>query len=127
MIRKVICLLLVLSASPSMSVLASPDMLDGWQIVQISATDRLAVAKSPEGELRLVREGDRLGESIKVAGFDSERVILEQPGRWGRATLFVRVVDGRQQVERREVQPLRKRELTGKTVDIVAMPMSDVR
>lgn len=86
------------------------DDLDGWRIVQVSAEDRLAVAGSPEGVLRLVRGGDRLGEHITVTGFDNERVILERPGEWGRATLYVRVVNGRQQIERRERQPLRKGE-----------------
>ncbi|NJC86973.1 MAG: hypothetical protein FIB02_00330 [Desulfuromonas sp.] len=95
----------------SLPALASD--LDGWRIVRISAVDRLAVAKSPEGELRLVRAGDRLGEQFTVTGFDDERVILEQPGSWGRTTLFVRVVDGGQQVAWKERQPLRKSEVAG--------------
>lgn len=94
--------------------------LDGWRIVRIATTDRLAVAKSPDGELRLVREGDRLGEHTTVTGFDDERVILEQPGEWGRVTLFVQVVDGRQQVSRRERQPLRKSDVAGGRVEITS-------
>lgn len=111
--------LLVLSlVGLPMSAVAAADPLDGWRIVQVSATDRLAVAKSPDGVLRLMKEGDRLGENVAVIGFDSERVILERPGRWGRATLFVRVVDGRQQVERREVQPLRKSAVNGNQAEV---------
>lgn len=92
--------------------LAAAD-LAGWRIVQISAADRAAVAKSPDGELRVIREGDRLGDHVTVQGFDDERIILAAPGEWGRATLFVRVADGRQQIERRERQPLRKAEVAG--------------
>jgi len=109
-------LILLLTCLPLPSLAAD---LDGWRIVQVSAADRLAVAKAPDGELRLVRAGDRLGEHITVTGFDNERVILEQPGEWGRATLFVRVVDGRQQVERRERQPLRKSDVAGEQTAII--------
>jgi hypothetical protein len=98
--------------------------LDGWRIVQISTADRLAVAKSPEGALRLVRVGDRLGEHVTVTGFDGERIILEEPGKWGRVTLYVRVVYGRQRVERRERQPLRKSEVAGGPADIVVVPVA---
>lgn len=100
-----------------MPTLAAAD-LDGWRIVQISAADRVAVARSPDGELRLVREGDRLGEHTTVAGFDDAGVILEQPGAWGRATLFVRIDNGRQQVARRERQPLRKSDVAGERAAI---------
>ncbi|MCM2264959.1 MAG: hypothetical protein NDI73_07190 [Desulfuromonadales bacterium] len=110
-------LILLLALLPLPSLAAD---LDGWRIVRISAADRLAVAKAPDGELRLVREGDRLGGQTIVKGFDDERVILEQPGEWGRATLFVRVVDGRQQVEIRERQPLRKCDVAGEQSRIVA-------
>lgn len=96
--------------------------LDGWRIVQVSPADQLAVAKSPEGGLQLVREGDRLGAHLTVTGFDDERIILEGPGEWGPATLFVRVVEGRETVARRERQPLRKSDVAGAPATIVAHP-----
>lgn len=105
------CLPLLFLGVP-LSALAAAD-LDGWRIVQVAAADRMAVARAPDGELRLVRSGDRLGAHLAVEGFDDERIILAAPGEWGRATLFVRVVDGREQVERRERQPLRKAEVAG--------------
>jgi hypothetical protein len=97
------------------------ELPDGWRIVQISAPDRAAVARSPEGELRLVREGDRLGEQISVAGFDGDRLLLETPGEWGRARLLVSVVDGRQRISRLERQPLRKAEVAGASAQIVTV------
>ena len=103
-----------------MSESARADQLDGWRIMQISATDRIAVAKSPAGALRLVREGDRLGDYITVTGFEGGRMILDAPGYWGRMTLFVRVVDGLQQVDRREMRPMTRRSVTGEAAAIVA-------
>lgn len=100
--------------------LAAAD-LDGWRIVQVSTVDRLAVAKSPDGMLRLVRVGDRLGERIAVTGFDDGRVVLEAPGEWGRATLYVSVADGRQRIDRRERQPLRKAEVAGGKAEVTVL------
>ncbi|TLM69005.1 MAG: hypothetical protein FDZ69_02050 [Deltaproteobacteria bacterium] len=103
-----------------MPVVAVAEVLDGWRIMQISATDGIAVAKSPAGALRLVREGDRLGDYITVTGFEGGRMILDAPGYWGRMTLFVRVVDGLQQVDRREMRPMTRRSVTGEAAAIVA-------
>ena len=94
--------------------------LDGWRIVQMSVPDQLAVAKSPAGELRLVRPGDRLGARLGVAGFDGDRLVLEAPGEWGRVRLLVSVADGRQQVASLERQPLRKSEVAGEPAVIEA-------
>jgi hypothetical protein len=87
--------------------------LGGWQLVQLVAPEQLAVFRAPDGELRLAQVGDRLGEHLIVTGFDSERVILERPGEWGRVTLFVSLADGRQRIASRERQPLRKLEVSG--------------
>lgn len=95
------------------------DLLDGWQLLQLSSRDRLAVFKSPVGELRLVKAGDTLGERTTVTDFDDGRIVLEQPGAWGRTTLFVSVVDGRQKVEWMERQPLRKSDVSGDVAAIV--------
>lgn len=100
-----------------MPTLAAAD-LDGWRVVQVSAADRMAVLQGPDGALRLVRAGDRLGERIAVTGFDDGRLVLETPGEWGRATLYVSVADGRQRIDRRERQPLRKAEVAGGRAEV---------
>ena len=93
--------------------------LDGWRIMGIAPSEGVAVARSPQGELRLVRSGDRIGERTTVTGFDGDRLVLEQPGEWGRVTLLVGVVDGRQVVDRRERQPLRRADVTGEPAQVV--------
>jgi len=103
----------------SIASVFAADLLDGWQLLQLSSRDRLAVFKSPAGELRLVKAGDTLGERTTITGFDDGRIILEQPGAWGRTTLFVSVVDGRQKVEWMERQPLRKSDVSGDEAAIV--------
>jgi hypothetical protein len=112
-------LLMFVMCLPAFPTCAEVD-LDGWGIVQISAADRVAVAKSPAGELRLVREGDQLGEHATVTGFDGGGMTLEQPGEWGRTTLFVRIDNGRQQVARRERQPLRKSDVAGERAAVTS-------
>lgn len=103
----------------SMTQVFAADLLDGWQLLQLSPRDRLAVFKSSEGELRLVKAGDTLGERTTVTDFDDGRIVLEQPGAWGRTTLFVSIVDGHQKIEWMERQPLRKSDVTGDEAAIV--------
>jgi hypothetical protein len=106
-------LLLVVAAGllwPTASAMAAD--LDGWRLVQLSAKEQAAVFAAPDGQLRLSKVGDRLGEKLTVTGFDGDRVVLEKPGEWGRVTLFVSLAEGRQQIASRERQPLRKPEFS---------------
>ena len=105
---------------PAAFVLATD--LDGWRLMELSPRDQLAVFRSPDGELKLLKPGDRLGEKMVLTGFDGERVVLEKPGEWGRVTLFVSLVAGRQSISSRERQPLRKAEFSGDPTSIVTDP-----
>ena len=108
--RKLSLMVLLLACLPMPAHAADP--FSGWRIVGVSAADRVAVARSPAGELRVVREGDRVGAATMV-GFEAGRVVLEAPGEWSRLRLFVSVADGRQQVASLERQPLRKSTVSG--------------
>lgn len=119
--RSVLLFLLLLLARPALAA----DELGGWRIVQLSAADRLLVARSPEGELRLLRAGDRLGPA-SVVGFDGDRVELDRPGEWGRVRLFLRVgADGVSDVERLERQPLRQANVDGERAGIAVRPTGE--
>ena len=108
-VHVIICLLLC-GVSPSLPALAAD--LDGWRLVQLAPQEERAVFRAPDDSLQMLGLGDRLGERITFAGFDGEQVVLEKPGEWGRVTLFVSLIDGRQVVASRERQPLRKIELS---------------
>jgi len=60
---------------PAVTAIAAD--LDGWRLMELSPSDQLAVFKSPDGQLQLLRPGGRLGERIVLTGFDSDRVVLE--------------------------------------------------
>jgi len=81
----------------------------------------LAVFKSPEGQQQLLKPGEQMGKKIVMTGFDGEQVVLEKPGEWGRMTLFVSLIDGRQSIATRERQPMRKAEVSGEQVDVVTV------
>ena len=122
-----LCSMIVLAMLLGLPLSAlSADPFDGWRIVGVSAADRVAVARSPQGELRVVREGDQVGTAT-IVGFEPGRVVLEAPGEWSRVRLFVSVADGRQQVARLERQPLRKGTVSGApaVITTVSKPMTN--
>jgi len=109
--------LLLWGGSPILPVQAA-DLAD-WRLVQLAPQEERAVFRAPDGGLKILKPGDRLGEQITLTGFDGGQVVLEKPGKWGRVTLFVGLVDGRQVIASRERQPLRKLEFTGEPAAVV--------
>lgn len=109
--------LLLWGLSPILPALAAD--LDGWRLLQLAPQEGRAVFRAPDGALQMLKPGDRLGERITFIDFDGGQVVLEKPGEWGRVTLFVSLVDGRQVIASRERQPLRKLEFSGEPMAIV--------
>jgi len=102
--------LLLWGVSPNLPAPATD--LEGWRLVQLASQEERAVFRAPDGGLKMLKPGDRLGEQITFTGFDGGQVVLEKPGEWGVVTHFVSLDAGCQVVASRERQPLRKLELS---------------
>ncbi len=79
---------------------------NGHRFLKISSAEQAAVVKGPDGELRLVRPGDKVGDEAILVEIDFDRAVLEKDGEWGTVTLIVNVENGEQRIARMERRPL---------------------
>ena len=77
--------------------LISVDMI---QVVKIAAQDKRAVIKTPEGKTQIIKPGDSLGANGKVTEIAVDRVVVEEKKGNETEKVIVRLVDGKQKVER---------------------------
>jgi hypothetical protein len=83
--------------------------LDGYIFKKISAYDQKAVVKSPQGVLTLVGVGDSVGASATIIEIVDDRVVLERPGKHGKETLLVRLVNGQQKITSMQKTPIKRK------------------
>jgi hypothetical protein len=84
--------------------------LDKIQFIKIAPLDERAVIKDADGKLRVIKTGDTIGGNVSVAGISAGRIVLEEKTDKGTETVIVRIVNGRQLIERinkqAEVRPV---------------------
>ena len=74
--------------------------VDSIQLLRISSQDERATIKSLDGKMRIIKVGDLLGEKSKVTEITEGRIVIEEITDKGIETVVIRVVNGKQRVER---------------------------
>jgi hypothetical protein len=74
--------------------------LDKIQFIKIAPQDEMAVIKDADGKLRVIKTGDTLGGNVSVTGISTGKIVLEEKTDKGSETVIVRIVNGRQLLER---------------------------
>jgi len=74
--------------------------VDDLQILKISAQDERAVIKTDDGKMQIIKPGDSLGTSGKVVEIAAGRVVIEEKKGNVTEKVIIRLVDGKQKVER---------------------------
>jgi hypothetical protein len=109
-------LLLILIAFFSVSSLINctqvhADLLDNIQIIKIAPKDERAIVKMPEGEMKIIRVGDQIGDSGKIVEITKGRVIVEEKREKGIETVIIRLENGKQTIERIKRTPDKQPEI----------------
>ncbi len=100
---KPIVLLISLMLIPVMAVgkePAKPISIDTIQLLKIAAQDERAVIKTPDGKTRIIKPGDALGTNGKVTEIAADRVVIEEKKGNETEKVIIRLIDGKQKVER---------------------------
>jgi len=92
---------------------AFADSVKGIQILKIAPQDERAVIKTPDGKTRIIRPGDALGTSGKVTEIAADRVVIEEKKGNETEQVIIRLIDGKQKVER-------MRKTAGKAPELLA-------
>jgi hypothetical protein len=87
----------------SVSIYAEP--VESIHIIKISSQDESAIVRTPDGRMQIIKVGDILrvagsGSGLRVIEITSGRVVFEEKTERGIETVIVRVVDGKQRIER---------------------------
>ena len=92
----ILCIILILISSPL--VFAGP--IDTIQLLKISPRDERAIVKMEDGSMKIIKPGDSIGKSGKIIEITTGRVIIEEQTERGMETVIIRLIEGRQTVER---------------------------
>lgn len=77
-----------------------PISADTIQVLKIAAQDQRAVIKTPDGKMRIIKVGDPIGDHGKVIEIAAERVVIEEKNNIDTEKVIVRLIGGKQKVER---------------------------
>jgi hypothetical protein len=92
--------LFCLLAAIIVSSLARAGVVENIQVLKISAQDERAVIKTPDGKMQIIKIGDSLGDHERVLEIAANRVVIEEKSREGTEKVIIRLVKGKQKVER---------------------------
>ncbi len=81
---------------------------NGSRFLKISATEQAAVVKKADGELQLLKAGDKIDDETRIVAFEDNHVVLEGPGEWGPVKYIVEVTQGEMKVIQLARRPLEK-------------------
>jgi hypothetical protein len=70
------------------------------QILKLSPADGRATLKMSDGRMQVIKVGDSVGENDTVIEILKGRVVIEERTNKGIETVIIRLVDGKQSVER---------------------------
>lgn len=71
-----------------------------FRIVKLSGKDSTAVIKSSENRLRIIKVDDIVDAYGKVTEIASNRIVFESQGKLGTETIIIKIIDGKQRIER---------------------------
>jgi hypothetical protein len=75
-------------------------LLDDFKVVKISVQEKMAVIKSTDENLQIIKVGDKIGTNGKVTEITKGRIVIEELTDRGMETVIIRVENGDQSVER---------------------------
>jgi hypothetical protein len=75
-------------------------LLDDFKVVRISDQEKMAVIKSTDENLQIIKVGDEIGTNGKVTEITKGRIVIEELTDRGMETVIIRVENGDQSVER---------------------------
>jgi len=70
------------------------------RVIKISGKDQMAVIKTLDDTIRLIRVGDSIGLNGKVTGISRGRIIIEEQSERGVETVIIRFDGAKQTLER---------------------------
>jgi len=74
--------------------------IDTIQVLKIAAHDERAVIKTPDGKMQIIKVGDPIGDHGKVIEIAVDRFVLEEQKGKETEKVIIRLIDGKQKVER---------------------------
>jgi hypothetical protein len=83
-----------------MNSLAFAASEDNIQVLKISPQDQRAVIKTSDGKMWIIKPGDSLGANGKVTEIAADRVVVEEKKDNETENIIIRLVNGKQKVER---------------------------
>lgn len=79
---------------------AKPLSVDTIHVLKISPQDKRAIIKTPDGKMQIIKPGDSLGTSAKVAEIAVDRIVIEEKKGNETEKVIIRLVNGKQKIER---------------------------
>jgi hypothetical protein len=79
---------------------AKPVSADTIQVLKIAAQDERAVIRTPDGKTQIIKPGDSLGTNGKVTEIAADRVVIDEKKGNETEKVIIRLIDGKQNVER---------------------------
>lgn len=95
------------------AAVSAAEVKDHYTVVKISPSDRAAVMRIDGGPQKLIREGEQVGKNRKVSEIAADRVVIEEGTGKDRETVIIRIIDGKQTVERMRETPPKAQVLYG--------------
>ncbi len=80
--------------------IAHANGLTNVQFLKIAPQDQKAIIKTPDGKLKVIKQGDAIGESAKVIEIIEGRIVLEETTERGVETVIIHLENGKQRIER---------------------------
>jgi len=74
--------------------------VDTIQVLKIAAQDERAVIRTPDGKTQILKPGDSLGANGKVSEIAADRVVVEEKKGDKTEKVIIRLVNGKQKIER---------------------------
>ncbi len=92
----VFCLLIAIIISSFVRA----EIVENIQVLKIAGQDQRAVIKTPDGKMQIIKVGDSIGDRGQVLEIAANRVVIEEKNREGTEKVIIRLVNGKQKVER---------------------------
>ncbi len=101
--RTIISLLISAMAIPALVAATEPAQqisADMIQVLKIAAQDERAVIKTLDGKMQIIKIGDPIGDRGKVLEIAADRIVIEEKKNTVTEKVIIRLVNGKQKVER---------------------------
>ena len=103
----IVTLIMLLNVS-TVVVFGNIEPFIDFKILKISSSDNSAVIKTSNNKMVIVGVGDVLTDQGTITAIEKDRIILTHKADAGEETIFIKLVGGRQKVEKVFAHPLPK-------------------